>query len=145
MEELLRVGNKAAKQAQKLGADEAEIFLYIENQASVKFVGGIFASRGGAVKGIKGSLMRIAEPWIKKKGLPIITSGTRAGVGVRATIKKAIGFSSVSSIEEKKVLGAVEEAVKIAKIRPPDPNWVSLSEPKKPTGQYGIFDKKSQI
>ena len=142
MEELLRVGNKAAKQAQKLGADEAEIFLYIENQASVKFVGGIFASRGGAVKGIKGSLMRIAEPWIKKKGLPIITSGTRAGVGVRATIKKAIGFSSVSSIEEKKVLGAVEEAVKIAKIRPPDPNWVSLPEPKKPTGQYGIFDKK---
>lgn len=142
MEELLEVGNKAAKRAQKLDADEAEIFLYMQNHASVKFVGGIFASRGGAVKGIKGLLARIAEPWIKKKGLPIITSGIKAGVGVRAVIKKAIGFSSVSSIEEKKVLEAVEEAVKIAKIRPPDPNWVSLPEPKKPTGQGGIFDKR---
>jgi len=142
MEELLEIGNKAAKHAQKLGADEAELYLYRENRASVKFVGGIFASRGGAVKGVKGSFIRIAEPWIKKKGLPIITSGTRAGVGVRAVIKKAIGFSSVSSIEEKRVLEAVEEAVKIAKIRPPDPNWIALPEPKKPTGQGGIFDQK---
>ena len=141
MEELLEIGNKAVNHAEKLGADEAEIFLYMENQASVKFAGGIFASRGGAVKGIKGLLMRIAEPWIKKKGLPLITSGIKAGVGVRAVIKKAIGFSSVSNIEEKKVLQAVEEAVKIAKIRPPDPNWVSLPEPKKPTGQGGVFDK----
>jgi len=142
MEELLEVGNKAVSQAQKLGADEAEVYLYMQNHVSVKFVGGIFASRGGAVKGIKGSFMRIAEPWIKKKGLPIITSGTKAGVGVRAIIKKAIGFSSVSSIEEKKVLEAVEEAVKIAKIRPPDPNWVSLPEPKKPPKQGGVFDKR---
>jgi len=142
MEELLEVGNKAAKHAEKLGADEAEIFLYVNNHASVKFVGGIFASRGGAVKGIKGTLARIAEPWIKKKGLPIISSGIKAGVGVRAVLKKAVGFSSVSSIEEKKVLEAVEEAVKIAKIRPPDPNWVSLPEPKKARGKGGIFDKR---
>jgi len=143
MEKLLEVGNKAAKHAQKLGADEAEIYLYMENQVSVKFVGGIFASRGGAVKGIKGAFLRIAEPWIKKKGLPIITSGIKAGVGIRAIIKKAIGFSSVSSIEEKRVLEAVEEAIKIAKVRPPDPNWVSLPEPKKPLGQGGIFDKRT--
>ena len=142
MEKLLNVGNKATKHAQKLGADEAEIYLYTANHATVKFVGGIFASRGGAVKGIKGLLARIGEPWIKKKGLPIITSGIRAGVGVRAVIKKAIGFSSVSSMEEKKVLEAVEEAVKIAKIRPPDPNWVSLPQPKKPTGKGGIYDKR---
>jgi len=142
MEELLDIGNKAVKHAQKLGASEAETFVYVANQASVKLVGGIFASRGGAVKGIKGKLIRVAEPWIKKKGLPIITSGTKAGVGVRAVTGKAIGFSSVSSMEEKKVLEAAEEAVKIAKIRPPDPNWVSLAEPAKPAGQGGIFDKK---
>jgi len=142
MEELLEVGNKAAEHAQKLGVDEAEIFFYMQDHASVKFVGGIFASRGGAVKGIKGAFMRLAEPWIKKKGLPIITSGIKVGVGIRAVIKKATGFSSVSSIEEKRVLEAVEEAVKIAKIRPPDPNWVSLPEPRKPTGQGGIFDKR---
>lgn len=142
MEELLEVGNKAVNHAQKLGADEAEIFLYMENRASVKFVGGIFASRGGAVKGIKGLLARIGEPWIKKKGLPMITSGIKAGVGIRAVVKKAIGFSSVSSIEEKRVLEGVEEAVKIAKIRPPDPNWVSLPEPKKPSEQSGIVDKR---
>ena len=116
MKALLEKGKKAARHAQNLGVDEAEIFLYKENLASIKFIGGIFASRGGAVKGIKGSLIRIAEPWIKKKGLPIITSGTKAGVGVRAVVKKAIGFTSVSSIENKKVLEAVEEATKKLKL-----------------------------
>jgi PmbA protein len=140
--QLLELGNKAVNQAQRLGADEAEIFLYMENQVLVEFVGGIFASRSGAVKGLKGAFVRIAGPWIKKKGLPKITSGIKAGVGVRAVVKKAIGFSSVSSIEEKKVLEAVEEATKIAKIRPPDPNWVSLPESKKPLGEGGIFDKR---
>jgi PmbA protein len=142
MEELLEIGNKAVDHAQKLGADEAEIFLYMENQASVKYAGGIFASRGGAVKGIMGIFARIAEPWIKKKGLPIVNSGIKAGIGVRAVVKKAIGFSSVSSIEERRVLEAIEEATKIAKIRPPDPNWVSLPEAKKSTGESGIFDKR---
>jgi PmbA protein len=141
-QQLLELGNKAVKQAQKLGADEAEIFLYMENQTLVEFVGGIFASRGGAVKGLKGAFVRIAGPWIKKKGLPKITSGIKAGVGVRAVVQKAIGFSSVSSIEEKRVLEAVEEATKVAKIRPPDPNWVSLSEGKKPLGEGGVFDKR---
>jgi PmbA protein len=142
MKELLEIGNEAVSHAQKLGADEAEIFLYSENHTSVKFVGGIFASRGGAVKGMKGLLARIAEPWIKKKGIPIITSGIRAGVGIRAVIKRAIGFSSVSSIEEKRLLEAVEEAVEIAKVRPPDPNWVSFTEPKKAPARGGIFDRR---
>ncbi|MGB9675665.1 MAG: TldD/PmbA family protein [Candidatus Bathyarchaeales archaeon] len=140
--ELLEIGKKASSYAQKLGTDEAEIFLYFEKQLAVQFVGGIFASRSGALRGFKGTLVRIAEPWIKKKGIPKITGGIKAGVGVRAVVNNAMGFSSVSSIEEKKVLGAVEEATKIAKIRPPDPNWVSLPEMKKPHGEGGIFDKR---
>jgi PmbA protein len=140
--ELLEIGSKALKHAQKLGADEAEIFLHIENQTIVQFVGGIFASRSGAVKGLKGTFLRVAEPWIKKKGLPKITSGIKAGVGVRAIVKKASGFSSVSSIEEKRVLEAAEEATRTAKIRPPDPNWVSLPDMKKPVGEGGVFDEK---
>jgi len=140
--EFLEIGNKALKHAEKLGADEAEIFLYIENQTLVQFVGGIFASRSGAVKGFKGTFVRIAEPWIKKKGLPKITSGIKAGVGVRAIVKKATGFSSVSSIEEKRVLEAAEEATRTAKIRPLDPNWVSLPEMKNPSGEGGVVDKK---
>lgn len=142
MEELLELGKKAVQHAQKLGVDEADIFLYMQNFTSLTFASGIFASRGGAVKGIKGAFVRITEPWIKKKGLPSITSGIRAGVGIRAIIKKATGFASISSMEEKQVLGAVEEAVKIAKIRPADPNWVSLPEAKQPTGQGGVFDKR---
>jgi PmbA protein len=142
MEEQLRmVGNKAVDHARKLGAEEAEIYLFMENHTSVKFIGGIFASRSKAVKGFQGTLARIGEPWIKKKGIPIISSGTKAGVGIRAIANKAIGFSSVSSLDENKVLEAAEEAVKIAKIRPPDPNWVSLSDPKTPREKGGIFDK----
>lgn len=140
--ELLEIGNKAVKHAQELGADEAEAYVYIESQITVQFIGGIFASRGGAVKGLKGAFMRIAEPWIKKKGLPQIKSGVKAGVGIRSVVNRAMGFASVSSIEESKVLEGVEEATKIAKIRPPDPNWVSLPGVKKPTGEGGIYDKR---
>jgi PmbA protein len=143
MEEQLRdIGNKAIDHAQKLGAEEAEIYLYMENHTSVKFIGGIFATRSKAVKGFKGTIARIAEPWIKKKGIPIVSSGTKAGVGIRAITNKAIGFSSVSSLEESRVLEAVEEAVKIAKIRPPDPNWISLPDPRTPSEKGGIFDKR---
>ncbi|MEM3442382.1 MAG: TldD/PmbA family protein, partial [Candidatus Bathyarchaeia archaeon] len=65
-----------------------------------------------------------------------------AGVGVRAIVEKAIGFSSVSSIEEKRVLEAAEEATRTAKIRPRDPNWGSLPEKKSPCGENGVVDKK---
>jgi PmbA protein len=140
--QLLEIGSKAVKNAQKSGADEAEAYIYVENETTVQFVGGIFASRSGAVKGLKGAFVRIAEPWIKKKGLPQIKSGMNTGVGIRSVVDKAIGFSSVSSIEEKQVLEAAEEATKIAKIRPPDPNWVSLPDARKPTGEGGIFDKR---
>jgi len=141
-EQLQDVGNKAIRHAEKLGAEETEIFLYAENHASVKFVGGVFASRGKTIKGLKGTFARIAEPWIKKKGIPVINSGIKAGVGIRAVINKAIGFSSVSSLEENKVMEAVAEAVNIAKVRPPDPNWVSLPEPKPPREKGGIFDDR---
>jgi PmbA protein len=143
MEEPLQsVGKKAVDHAVKLGVEEAEVFLYTEKLASVKFVGGIFASRSNVVKGFKGTFARIAEPWIKKKGVPIVNSGIRAGVGIRAVINKAIGFSSVSSLDEGMVLEAVEEAVKIAKIRPPDPNWVSLADPRTPNEKGGIYDER---
>ena len=141
MEQLLEIGDKAVAHAQKLGADEAEAFLYTENQTTVTFIGGVFASRGGAVKGLKGAFVKIAEPWLKKKGMPIVTSGIKAGVGIRAVVNKAAGFSSVSSIEEAKILEAVKEATEIAKIRPPDPNWFSLPDPKKPA-ESGIFDQQ---
>ena len=140
--ELQSVGKKAIDHALKLGVEEAEVFLYMENLASVKFVGGIFASRSNAVKGLKGTFARIAEPWIKKKGVPIVNSGTRAGVGIRAIINKAVGFSSVSSLDEDAIAEAVEEAVKIAKVRPPDPNWVSLAESKAQNEKGGVFDQR---
>jgi len=140
--ELFEIGNKAVKHAQESGADEAEAFVYTEDQTSVTFIGGIFASRSGAVKGLKGTFARLAEFWIKKKGLPMITSGIKAGVGIRSVVNKAVGFCSVSNTEEKKILEAAEEATKIAKIRPPDPNWVSLPDSKKPLGEGGVFDKR---
>jgi PmbA protein len=72
----------------------------------------------------------------------MISSGQKAGVGIRSVVNKAVGFSSVSSIEEKKALEAAEGATKIAKIRPPDPNWSSLPDAKTPTGEGGIYDKR---
>ncbi|MEM3579152.1 MAG: TldD/PmbA family protein [Candidatus Bathyarchaeia archaeon] len=140
--ELLEIGRKALNHAQRMDAEEAEIFLYMEKQTSIQFVSGIFASRSGAIKGLKGSFIRMLEPWIKRKGLPKITSGVKVGVGVRAVVNKAIGFSSVSSIEEGKSLEAAEKATRIAKIRPPDPYWVSFPNPKEQHCVEGVFDKK---
>jgi len=140
--ELLDLGHKAVKRALESGADEAEAFVYVQNQISIQFFGGIFASRSGALKGLRGTFARIAEPWIKKKGFPMISSGTKAGVGIRSVVEKAIGFSSVSSIEEKKALEAAEGATKIAKIRPPDPGWFSFPDAKTPAGEGGQYDKR---
>lgn len=141
IEELLNIGSKAIRHAEKLGADEAEAYLSAENVTSIKYVGGIVATRGPS-KGVKAKIVRLLEPWLKKKGIIFMNRGVKAGVGVRAVIDKSSGFASVSSIEEKSVLKAVEEAINIAKIRPPDPNWKSLPDPKKPTGTGGIFDQK---
>jgi len=43
---------------------------------------------------------------------------------------------------EKRVLDAVDQAAKIAKIRPSDPNWVSLPQIKEALGKGGVFDKR---
>lgn len=142
IDELLNIGNKAVKYAEKLGSDESEAYLYVENLTFIQYIGGILATRGGAFKGIKASTFRLLEPWIKRKGITSMKTGTKAGVGFRAVIKKSVGFASVSSIEEKDTLKAVEQAIHVAKIRPPDPNWQSLPDPKKPAAQSGIFDQK---
>lgn len=142
IDKLLDIGNKIVKHAEKLGADESEAYLYVENLTFVQYIGGIVATRGGTSKGVKASFFRLLEPWIKRKGIPIMKTGVKAGVGIRTVINKSIGFTSVSSIEEKDTLKAVEEAIHIAKIRPPDPNWKSLPDPKKPVAQSGIFDQK---
>jgi len=142
IDRLLDIGNKIVEHAEKLGADESEAYLYVENLTLVKYIGGIVATRGGTFKGVKASLFRLVEPWIKKKGITFMKNGVKAGVGIRTVINKSVGFTSVSSIEEKTTLKAVEEAIHIAKIRPPDPNWKSLPDPKKPAAQSGIFDQK---
>jgi PmbA protein len=72
----------------------------------------------------------------------MISSGIKAGVGIRSVVNKAVGFSSVSSVEEKKALEAAEEATKIAKIRPPDSNWSSLPSAKASTCEGGVYDKR---
>jgi PmbA protein len=141
IEDLMEIGGKAIRHAEKLGATEAEIFLCNEKIVSVKYIGGILATRG-MFKRVKGISLRLLEPWLKRKGIPIVKSGINAGVSIRAMVDKSIGFSSVSSIQEKDVLNGVEDALKIAKIRPPDPQWISLPDPKKLTGHEGIFDKK---
>jgi PmbA protein len=142
IDKLLDIGNKIVKQAEKLGAEESEAYLYVENLTFVQYIGGIVATRGGTFKGAKASFYRLLEPWIKRKGIPVMKTGVKAGVGVRTVINKSVGFASVSSTEEQNTLKAVEEAINIAKIRPPDPNWRSLPDPKKPNGNSGVFDQK---
>lgn len=113
-EELLSIADKVVNAAMKLGANQAEAFISIEDIKEYHILG---------------------ETTYGKE----CVSG---GVGIRVAIGKSVGFKSVSSLEEQKVLKAVRKAVKIAKVRKPDPDWGGLTKPRKPSAVEKAFDKR---
>lgn len=67
------------------------------------------------------------------------------GLRVQVVLKKKIGDMAVAAFDPASVEGAVREAIKIAKLSPPNELFKSLPEPKKYTPLKGTFDKKTAI
>ena len=113
--ELIGFGQRAVNAAIKKGAEEAEAFLSRISGTSVKI------ERGQIV----GSVKR-----------------TDQGLGVRAILNKAVGFSYTNILANNSVEDAAVKAFKSAKASKLDRNWVGLPNPKKLSETKNTYDKR---
>jgi PmbA protein len=110
---MYELARKALKMAEKAGAEEAEIYYSASHSTGVNF---------------------------KKDALENAKDRFSEGIGIRAIVNGAVGFSSTNSPQELE--NAVEIAVAEARVRENDPDWVSLPSNGKYPTVSGIFDKK---
>ncbi len=112
LDNLISLAERVVKKAEVYGAEEAEA--YISRTRSIN-------------SSIQGGLINLSE-------------GETAGLGVRVVLGKRVGFAAVSSIDEQKVFKAAHDAIKIARIRPADSNFLHLPDPVKRSSKSGYFD-----
>lgn len=110
---MYELAKKALKMAEKAGAEEAEIYCAANRSTGVNF---------------------------KKDALENAKDRFSEGMGIRAIVNGAVGFSSTNSAAE--IENAVKIAVAEARVRGNDPDWVSLPSNGKYPDVSGIFDKK---
>jgi len=113
MSDIFEQAYKALKFAEKAGADEVDIFC------------------------VKGRAVSID---IHKDEIDLARESLASGIGIRAIVKGAVGFSSTNDpehIEEASIL-----AVKSAKVRGSDPDWHGLPEKSPLPKVKGIYDRK---
>ncbi|MFZ3167164.1 MAG: TldD/PmbA family protein [Candidatus Methanoperedens sp.] len=104
---------KALEFAQKEGADEVEIYC------------------------VKGRSISID---IHRDVIDLAKESLISGIGIRAIVKGAVGFSSTNDV--LRIKEASELSVKSARVRGSDPEWSGLPGKKKLPKVKGIFDKK---
>ncbi len=112
-DELLSLGETVLNKAKKFGADEIELYLQKSYTAN----------------------MRIITEYITTR------TGLDVGVGIRVVVGKSVGFYSISTLEEDKILEGVKKAINIAKNKPADPKFKQLPDPVRGFGKKGPFDK----
>jgi PmbA protein len=96
-ENLLKTSEEALKFAQQMGADDAEVFVYQGLTTKVNI------ERGQIAKNLQISDL---------------------GLGIRATIKKAMGFAYTNVLESKTTIQeTVTNALSLAKASKPDTHW----------------------
>lgn len=114
MVDLLDIGEKAVKIAEKLNVSEVEAYL---TQNTSRYC-------------LLGNKVDIAKTSIS------------SGFGIRVIIDKKIGVHGITSLQDKDVEKAVEKAVKIAKASDPDPDFKELNKKFRKTSVFGIYDKE---
>jgi PmbA protein len=114
-EQLIELGEKAVKMAEKLGADMAEAYV---SQSSAFVID------------VENSAIKSAE------------EQRDAGIGIRTVIDKKIGFAYVTTIYDDDVKEAVSRSFDLAKASIPDPEFVSLPSVDSTYPKVkGLFDK----
>ena len=114
--ELIDAADVSVKICERLGADEAEAFT--RNQ-------------------------RVVEVVLERGEIQSERSKTQRGIGVRLIKDKKLGFTYSSVLSRDVIEKICRNAMKLAKMSPSNPDWVSLPIPKKilPTPD-GIYDEK---
>ncbi|VVB94811.1 Zinc metalloprotease TldD [uncultured archaeon] len=113
MKDIFEIARRALLLTKKAGADEAEIYC------------------------VKGRSVSID---IHRDVIDLAKESMVSGIGIRAIVKGAVGFSSTN--DERRIEEACVLAVKSAKVRGSDPQWSGLPQKSKPAKVAGIFDKK---
>ncbi len=114
--QLLEISEKAVKAALKKGADQVQVASFIMDTALTRFANS-----------------QIHQNVATKNG----------GVAVKVITKKKIGTLRANTLEAKKIEDAVEKALNIARVSPPNKDFKSLPSPQKWTPIKGAFDPKT--
>jgi PmbA protein len=113
MTDIFELAYNALDLATKAGADEAEIYC------------------------LKGKSITVD---IQRDSIDLAKESLVSGIGIRAIVKGAVGFSSTN--DPGRVREAAELAVKSARVRGSDPEWTGLPQKRKIPRISGIFYKK---
>ena len=113
---LLDIGEKAIKLAEKMGAEQAEVY--------------IAKSRAYEIEAENNAIKSASEQ-------------RDAGIGVRTVIGKKIGFAYVTTLDESDIEEAISNSLNLAKASFEDPDFVSLPSSAGPYKKAkGIFNKE---
>ena len=117
-DQMLNLAEKTVKIALRRGATEVEVYVY-EGQAT-----NVGIERGQITKTKK-----------------IIDRG----LGIRATVNKAVGFTYTNIIEDQETIeGTILRAVSAARASKPDQDWKGFPEKKSYATAEKIYDRKIQ-
>ncbi|MHA1135216.1 MAG: TldD/PmbA family protein [Candidatus Thorarchaeota archaeon] len=113
---LLEIGEKAIKLAEKMGAEQAEVY--------------VARSRAFDIEAENNAIKSASEQH-------------DAGIGIRAIIGKKIGFAYVTTLDESDIEEAIGSSLNLAKASIEDPDFVSLpSSSESYQKAKGIFNKE---
>ncbi|NIP67052.1 hypothetical protein GWN63_03220, partial [Candidatus Bathyarchaeota archaeon] len=110
-DELTTLAELGMKKALSAGAEEAETFVSWMDTISINI----------------------------KKNIIEARRGSPAGVGVRVVWNGKVGFAAQSGTDKAGIERVVEEALAVAKIRPPDPDFEQLPDPISRPSKDGII------
>jgi PmbA protein len=98
-ESILDIAEVTVKQAEKLGAQQAEVYISSSRSFSID---------------------------VENSSIKSATEKRDAGCGIRTVVDKRIGFAYVTTLLEEDIKEAVEKSVKLAKASVADPEFVTL-------------------
>lgn len=98
-EALLDIGTKAIKLAEKMGADQAEVYVAKSRAYEIE-------AENNAIKGASEQI--------------------DAGIGIRTVIGKKIGFAYVTTLDASDIVEAIADSLNLAKASFEDPDFVTL-------------------
>jgi len=114
--QLLDISEKAVRVALKKGVDQVQVASFLLDRALTRFANS-----------------QIHQNVASKTG----------GVAVKVITKKRIGTLLANTLDERRIEDAVEKALNIARVAPPNKDFRSLPSPQKWTPIKGAFDPKT--